>query len=90
MPPKDFIVFYILAYGGAMTSNSLGTDSPMPVLEKNYRNGFYIMDDIWNLEHSQFSFWQDTQIKFGLLDFKVGDWDFIVGSIMHDWHDILE
>lgn len=39
MPPKDFIVFYILAYGGAMTSNSLGTDSPMPVLEKTIEMG---------------------------------------------------
>jgi hypothetical protein len=68
MSPKDFTVFYILAYSGAMTSNSPGTYSPMPVLEK-----LYIIHDIWNMEQSQFISWQDAQIKFGLLDPKVGD-----------------
>jgi hypothetical protein len=40
-----------------------------------YRNSHCVVDDIWDMEHIQISLWQEVQVKFGVLDMEVGDWD---------------
>ena len=49
-----------------------------------------MVDEFLDIEHIQFISWQEAQVKFGLLNIEQGDWDPIIGTIMHEWDHILE
>lgn len=56
-----------------MTSNPLGTDSPMTALELSIKVAFawWMKFGTWNI--NQFISWQEAQVKFGPLDIEERD-----------------
>ena len=43
-----------------------------------------MVDDIWDMEHSQIISWQEVQVKFGVLDMEMGDWDLQRDNMTND------
>lgn len=87
---ETFTMSFILASGDPTKFMSLRIIFLMHVPQHFKKNNLYVVDDVQDMEHSQFISWQKPQIKFGFLDTEAGEQDLITWSVMHEWPNILE